>query len=61
MRRDPARHLGVSHGAVRGQSFFSRQITQQVETTSVVIELGRAALALGGVLAWGLAFTLIAG
>jgi hypothetical protein len=32
-----------------------------VETTSVVVELGRAALALGGVLAWGFAFTLIAG
>lgn len=61
MRREPARRLGVSQGAARGRGFFSARITQQVETISVVTEIGRAALALGGVIAWGFAFTLIAG
>ena len=41
--------------------FFSRQSTQQVPSLSWPLELGRAAIALSGIAAWGLAIFLFVG
>ena len=44
----------------RSRAFFSSRITQHVRAVSWPVELARAAVALAGIAAWGLAIFLFA-